>query len=131
MKVANKKPKEVKSPVRITDDKYELWYSRPVCLGAIEKRNGYWYTADGMRFVSSRDALEYAIRLTEAGGTLAARALAVPEQRPPVVKKGAPVAAVTKKKKQVTKKTPAGDHPLFQKFLDFLQKQEEAQPHAR
>lgn len=65
MKVAQNKPAITKSVVYVTPDQYEVWYSKPMSLGTIDKRGGYWYTRDGMRFVSSRDAMEYLIRLYE------------------------------------------------------------------
>lgn len=63
MKVAIARPKASRTPVYVTKEKYEVWHSVPLCLGEIEKKDGYWYTKDGMRFVSSRDAMEYLIRL--------------------------------------------------------------------
>lgn len=66
MKVASTQPKVVKSPVRITDTKYSMWYAKPINLGEIEKRGDYWYTADNHRFMSSRDALDYLIAIHEA-----------------------------------------------------------------
>lgn len=65
MKVANTKPSTVKSPVRITDTKYAMWYARPVNLGEITKQGIYWYTSDGMRFASSRNALDYLAKIRE------------------------------------------------------------------
>lgn len=59
MIVTKKVPAPFKCPVEIAKDKYEMWYSKPVNLGTIENRGGIWYTEDGMKFVSSRDALEY------------------------------------------------------------------------
>lgn len=62
MKIANQKPVAMKRPVYVTDDKYALYYARPVMLGEITKgKSGYWFTADGLRFASSRDALEHLI----------------------------------------------------------------------
>lgn len=65
MKVATTAPVPVKSPVRITDEKYAMWYARPVNLGEITKQGNYWYTSDGMRFMSSRNALDYLIKIRE------------------------------------------------------------------
>lgn len=65
MKIARKAPTAVKSPVYVTDSKYELHYMKPVLLGTIEKVDGYWRTGDGMRFVSSRNALDYLAKIRE------------------------------------------------------------------
>lgn len=65
MKIAGKKPDVTKSAVYVTDDRYEMWYSKPLLLGHIDKKNGYWITADGMRFINNRDALNYLIRIHE------------------------------------------------------------------
>ena len=65
MKVANKAPQAMKSPVRVTDSKYQLWYARPVNLGEINRIGNYWYTNDGMRFMSGRNALDYLAKIRE------------------------------------------------------------------
>lgn len=65
MKIAKQAPAVQKVPVYITSDKYALYYSKPILLGNVDKRGNYWYTPDGMRFVSSRNALEYLIRIRE------------------------------------------------------------------
>lgn len=59
MKIAEKPPVERKSAVKITQTCYELFICPPVSLGTINKKGDYWYTADGMRFISNRDAIEY------------------------------------------------------------------------
>lgn len=78
MKIAQKKPAVVKSVVRGVDGSYEAWYSKPISLGPVFNRGGYWYTQDGMRFVSNRDALEYLIRRYDAAAPVSTE---VPEGR--------------------------------------------------
>lgn len=80
MKIASKKPLAIKTNVYVTHDTYECWYAAPRSLGRIQKKGDYWYTADEHRHVSSRDALNYLIRLHEGGA---------PE--PQAVQKPAPV----------------------------------------
>lgn len=65
MKVANIAPQAIKSPVRVTKTEYALWHAKPVMLGHIKRVGNYWYTEDGMRFVSSRNALEYLAKIRE------------------------------------------------------------------
>jgi hypothetical protein len=65
MKIASKKPANVKSPVRVTDTRYAMYYARSVFLGHINRDGNYWYTEDGMRFASSRNALDYLITLRD------------------------------------------------------------------
>lgn len=133
MKVANKRPLEQKSPVRITSTKYELWYSKPRLLGVIEKKGKSWYTADGMRFISSRDALEYLIRISDTPMTV------LPGTLPKVIspEKIMQQIAAEKDKRATLRRTRVGptkeqiaqavtttsskDHPLFQKFLEFVE----------
>lgn len=66
-KIANKPPETSSRPVYVTEDQYEIWYSKPVSLGLIDKRGDYWYTADGMRFASSRNAMAYLVKLYDLG----------------------------------------------------------------
>lgn len=56
-------PKEWRGPVYVSDQEYEIWAAVPMKLGSIRKTRGYWFTPDGMRFVSSQDASEYMLRL--------------------------------------------------------------------
>lgn len=63
MKIASKKPAVTKGCMYVTDKQYEVFYSVPKSLGLISKEGAYWYTTDGMRFASSRDAMEYLVRL--------------------------------------------------------------------
>ena len=65
MKIARKVPVAQKCPVRINDTKYALYSLKPVLLGEIVREGNYWYTADGMRFVSSRNALDYLQRIRD------------------------------------------------------------------
>lgn len=97
MKVARKKPEVVKAPVYVTADKYEIWYGNPRSLGTIDNRGGYWYTADGMRFMSSRDAMEYLIRIFELSHKTTSPAVTIPD----VVRKEAAAKVVASKKKIV------------------------------
>lgn len=68
MKVATNVPQAIQVPVYVTQTQYEIWYAKPLSLGKIDYRGNYWYTADGGRFASSRDAMRYLIRLYEATG---------------------------------------------------------------
>jgi len=63
MRIADKSPEAVKSPVRVTADRYDLYYANPILLGQINRIGGYWFTSDNMRFVSSRNALDYLAKL--------------------------------------------------------------------
>lgn len=129
MKIARKVPQIVKSPVYVTDDCYELWYGRPVSLGRINKRGDYWYTVDGMRFMSSRDALEYLIRITEGTPRQGTAPMAAPlEIRPKPAAPKTPARAVEKpvlgppapERPRPTAVEYNQNHPLFQQFLEFM-----------
>lgn len=61
-------PREWRGPVYVTKDHYEIWAAVPMKLGSIRKSGAYWFTPDGMRFVSSQDASEYMLRLHRAQG---------------------------------------------------------------
>jgi hypothetical protein len=65
-KLALKVPAPIKTVVSVEKDVAEAWYSAPRNLGRLEYRGSYWFTQDGKRFVSSRDALEYLISLEHA-----------------------------------------------------------------
>jgi hypothetical protein len=65
MKIARKRPAGVKCPVQVTENKYEMWYQKPILLGTIERDGKNWLTEDGMRFNSSLDALDYLIKIRE------------------------------------------------------------------
>lgn len=69
-KHATKVPKETKSILTLSDSHAEVWYAKPIPLGKIDFRNGSWYTRDGMRFGSARDAMNYLIKLSEVGKTV-------------------------------------------------------------
>lgn len=73
MVIAKKVPGVYKSPVYVSDTQYEIWYAKPKSLGFVDKIGSYWYTLDGMKFRSSRDAMEYLIRMQEAGKELVPR----------------------------------------------------------
>lgn len=111
MHVAKKKPGLLKCPVRITHDSYELWYARPRSLGVINKRNGYWYTEDGMRFVSSRDALEYRIRIVEVAESGSDTTVQIREK----------VAQTVREEKVSKKKSPEINQKIFEEFLEYMQ----------
>lgn len=120
MHVSRKKPTEVKKPVYINDNCYELYYSKPVNLGRITKQGKYWYTEDGLRFISSRDALNYLVNLSRA-----ANPKEVEEMRK---------QAITKAEKKVV--TPVKEkhpphnqnHPQFQKWLEFMEWSKRSNP---
>lgn len=59
MKIAKKTPVAHKVPVYVTADKYALYVLKPAMLGYIVKRDGLWETADGVKFMSSRAAIDY------------------------------------------------------------------------
>lgn len=121
MKVAESRPQVVKSVVRVTDEKYELYYANPKCLGTINKKGGYWYTADGMRFVSSRDALEYFIRLGEVATTQK-----LPESKPEVttiLRKQVAQKVVEKAREEKRSRTLATE---FAEFLAWKKAQEDS-----
>lgn len=118
MKIADKIPRTVKRPVRIKEDEYHLYYSKPVNLGKIMKKGIYWYTEDGMRFVSSRDALEYRIRVVESIAS---------GKEPDALDKEQLAKTVRRKKKAPARasanKTVAITDPMYQKFLEFMKAQ--------
>lgn len=114
MKVARQTPKAIKSPVYVTEDQYEIWYCEPRSLGKIDKRGGYWYTRDGMRFVSSRDAMEYLIRMQPHRSEVAPIRQEMVKSELPTKK---PLAAV--KKAATIPVTTNQNHPKFQEWLDF------------
>lgn len=137
MKVATKKPATVQSPVYVTNEIYEIWYAEPVSLGRIHKRNGYWYTQDQMRFISSRDAMRYLI--SKAGHQVQVPEVQTPERRKevlpiqqerrtPVLQKKITTRPV--RKEVVRSNADAAvnspiveinqNHPKFQEFLDYL-----------
>jgi hypothetical protein len=118
MKIANSVPKAVKRPVRVTDSEYDLYYSKPVNLGKIVKKGIYWYTEDGMRFVSSRDALEYRIRVVESVAS---------GREPSLLDKEQLAKAVRRKNNYPARKPGAtkqdistADPVMYQKFLEFM-----------
>lgn len=70
MIVTKKRPAPIKTPVQVTREKYELWYSKPVCLGTVDLKQNQWVTADSKKFVSSRDALDYLALIHELNFTV-------------------------------------------------------------
>lgn len=133
-KIATNKPEVQCRPVYLNKDTFEVWYSEPKSLGKITNRGGYWYTADGHRFVSSRDAMGYMLRV----GNMAipinlqvkAKAMPVPVPPPPV-KRVAPVsrdrgnsATIADLNNQLGTDSLGNhgvnqNHPMFQQFLEF------------
>jgi hypothetical protein len=97
-KFAKKAPSTVKSVVEVKGEKDHAmaWYSKPLCLGRIDLRNGHWYTQDGKRFISSRDAMDYLITIHEMVGPGKvvppdARAIQIPQLEAPGSANQAPV----------------------------------------
>lgn len=125
MKVANKKPKQYAGPVYVNKEIYEIFYSKPVSLGRIEFRGGYWYTVDGHRFVSSRDATKYLVGLRDSKFPIRDEQLANAVALP----------LVRKKRVGATVSEPVNqNHPLFQQFLEWVEfsnrKRNEPHTHA-
>lgn len=122
-KLAQKKPEAIKTVVSIAQNHAEVWYARPLALGRIDYQNGYWYTLDKMRFVSSRDAMEYLIRmhdLKERGETPApvrAAATAVNIEKPVSKKKTVPTVAVPP--------LPPSREALFDSFLSWMKEKQQ------
>lgn len=124
MKVSRTPLSIEKRCVYINDTTYETWYAKPVSLGLITNRSGYWYTADQMRFVSSRDALEYLIRIYEhANGKLIE---SLPEAEKRAIKIEIEKAKEEQKKATVSilrgktsPSKPTEDEKLFKEFLEF------------
>lgn len=139
MKVATQAPAVTKRPVYVTSEIYEIWYAKPMSLGKIHNVKGYWYTSDQMRFISSRDAMEYLIRMAEASSPIE-RAAIQQVQKPASEKPSAvapvgrhlgpthPATTTTTSKPSIRKPTLPGpprtepinqNHPAFQEFLEF------------
>ncbi len=122
MKVANNKPQVSKSRTYVTQDCYEVWYSRPVSLGRIDRRNGYWYSADGHRFLSSKDATEYLVKLRDMqfpirDEVLVRSTVAEPKPVAPTRKAATAAPAPTRK---IVNAAGVQTHPKFQEYLRFL-----------
>lgn len=124
MKVSRKVPDVTKRCVATTREQYDCWYSKPTNLGAIKYKAGYWWTVDHMRFVSSRDALEYLIRIYDKTGQKVAdlpeaekRAIQVEVAKQTKAPERAGATTVTK---QVTKNP---QQALFDQFLTFMSSQ--------
>lgn len=119
MKIASKQPQAIKSNVYVTSDTYECWYAAPRSLGKIYKRGDYWYTEDGHRHVSSRDALNYLVSHTTVQiATSISKLREIPAEKltPPVVVRRRQAAEVA----PVSQPDPVNQsHPMFQEFLEF------------
>lgn len=144
-KIATKKPEVQCRPVYLSQDVYEVWYAQPKSLGKITMRGGYWYTATGERFVSSRDAMGYMLRIAQLPipANLQTKALSkpIPAPKPPEVKPVPPrvFPGVNSRKlprgNSISGPRPTGtldtainqpggieynqNHPMFQEFLEF------------
>lgn len=115
MKVSNQAPTVTKRPVQLTSDIYEIWYSKPQSLGKIHNVKGYWFCADGMRFVSSRDAMEYLIRMLEASGPVEKVRIQETVQK----KETSPAPMLPKLIRKGATAPTNQNHPKFQEFLEF------------
>lgn len=136
-KIATKKPEVQCRPVYISQDVYEVFYSQPKSLGKIRMKGGYWYTEKGERFVSSRDAMGYMLRMSHLSipANLQTKALSkpVPPPRPPELKPIPPrvLPGINSRKQPRPTNTLADsnqsgervdynqNHPMFQEFLEF------------
>jgi hypothetical protein len=117
MKIGHKKPENLQRPVYVTKDIYEIWYAKPQSLGKIHNIKGFWYTADGQRHKSSHDAMDYLIKMLEAGapvmGALNLATLKVPTRtRKPKIASTASVGLSAED-------TVSPDSAEFQEFLAF------------
>lgn len=128
-KLAAKVPDAVKTVVSTTQDRATVWYARPRALGTIEFRKNYWFTADGGRFVSSRDAMEYLIKLYELE-TVAARlptptqiALAKPAPAPKPAPTETPVAPPVRTGASLDRL----QDPFVKELIEYLRRTPEVQ----
>lgn len=141
MRISKNRPALVKRPVYVNATTYELWFSKPIMLGQIKNVDGYWFTSDGMRFVSSLDALDYCIRIYELGGS-AAEVPPTPQQKTvtkstdldeieklpapaPVAPKKEPAVPEAKKLpvRKIVGATAVGPDKtdtMYKKFLEFM-----------
>lgn len=125
MKITRERPKATKVPVFLTEDCYEMFYCRPLNLGKITKQNKYWYTEDGMKFMSSRSALEYLIRIWEAKAPQDLAGITVTNEERVKIRKD--MERSVKKKPEVARVqgAQAEDKPasqqLIQEFLEFVE----------
>lgn len=79
MIIAKRVPESVGVPVWSGENEVEIYYSRPVNLGKVNRVGSHWYTVDGRRFTSSRDAMAYLVALYEAGVEPTPQEVATPE----------------------------------------------------
>lgn len=85
MIISRKAPELVQAPVRVSRDRVEIWYSKPKSLGYVDKIGSYWYTVDGGKFRSSREAMRYLVKLEDMG------VIPLPsDKRPPAIVRRAP-----------------------------------------
>lgn len=126
MQVTQRKPKEAKIPVRIDRNKVELFYVKPVSLGYIYKEGRYWYSEDRMRFVASRDALDYLAKLHDLGGVIAPSVSQPTEEAPTPRTSTRKKPNPTRKKAVVEERKKIGpDDPLVQQFIEFINNQQQ------
>lgn len=124
MKVTTAKPAEIKTPVKLTETRYELYFSRPIMIGVINRVGGLWETADGSRFISSRAALDYLVKLADAKGGILPSPIPEKKIQKPISTVAIPTTPTIILKKKVIaspqKEAYNQNHPEFQKFLEFM-----------
>lgn len=131
MKIANKRPLEMRSPVRVTANKYDLYYSKPLLVGTINRIGHQWVTEDGVKFNSSRAALDYLVKLIEARGGVTFPKIQIETTKPLI--RG---AMSVQEEKPIQKKTThilrkrgpdsnQKEYKEFQEFLKWKKKQKE------
>lgn len=72
-KISKTPPKLWRGAVKLTERKYEVWALLPSKLGVIVKQGTYWVltgadspvNSEGMRFINSRDAADYLLKLKQ------------------------------------------------------------------
>lgn len=62
-KLSQKAPDTFKTVVKLDSTTAEVWFCPPISLGIIQYKDNCWFTKDDMRFMSSRDAMEYLIKI--------------------------------------------------------------------
>lgn len=136
MKLAKMKLQTTGRVVQVSDTVCEVMYSKPVSLGRIEKRGAYWYTQDGQRCVSTRDALRHLVRLADPTAKIH-KALPLKETKKTVDRKSNTVytavasplvsdsftrVGATASSRPKKAASPVNqNHPMFQVFLEFME----------
>lgn len=62
-KISKHPPKLWRGAVKVSANQYDLWALVPTKLGTIKREGLYWLTEDGMRFINSKDACDYMLKL--------------------------------------------------------------------